>query len=507
MMILKMKYVATLMACLRLICGSAVAIELVPSEKKPVVFATEAGAFAGKSEVKNIHLPVSGAKIFKNSVDAGGELELIIKARATDANTKAAEITLRCHSGKTWGFTFPLDEEWREIRQPLKKLKYFSHWRGMPPLAPGEWFDPRKLEGVNLSFGKWLCRGGLDKPHGFEVASISIEPARARRRRAPNGPWDATLDDFPQLPGETDDTARIRRAIDGNPSGVVYFPAGTYSVSSTVTVKNRCSLMMHKCATLVATREMPCIIAFDGTAIAGFMPGDFKCYLTGGRFDGNGLASCVRIDGFVHFTIRDSTILNGRVYGLEVNGGCEIIAEDLYLRCVKRGLAGNTGVRINGGDSHYTDCIVVDYTVGFNVVSGGANRLTRCHVWGGPLPPARPGELPEMLKDSVSFKIEDAGSTILRDCFADTGKIGYLVNGWDTKLLGCSYFNNYAYGLDDVTVIKHTRGRLYVADGQISKDCPKLKVYRGNGQVVWSNMTYTRFGKDDERPGAIRYPK
>ena len=74
---MKIKYVAALSASLHLACGSAVAVELIPPGKeKPVVFAAEAGAFAGKSEVKNIYLPVSGAKILKNVAD-GGELELV----------------------------------------------------------------------------------------------------------------------------------------------------------------------------------------------------------------------------------------------------------------------------------------------------------------------------------------------------------------------------------------------------------------------------------------------
>lgn len=487
--------------------------ELIPPEReKPLVFSSAPRAFVGSSTVETMSFPVNGNAIFGDMSGSWRDFVLVVKARATDDNTMAAELGLHQKDGKTWGATFPLERKWREIRISREKLKYFSHWPGMPPLADGETLELRKLINVHVSFGKWLCRGGLEKPHGFEIESMRIEPGNDKSEKKPStGPWDLSLADFPRLSGETDDTARLDRAIYAAPSGVLYIPRGVYDISSPIEIKNRCSLLMHKSATLRAVREMPCMLVIDGRTIAGFDAHDYNCFVSGGRFDGNGLASCVRIDGFVHFTIRDATILNGRTYGLEVKGGCEIIADNLYLRCVKSGLAGNTGIRADGGDSHYTDCIVTDYTIGFDVVSGGANRLTRCHVWGGPLPPVRPGEPPEMLKDSIGFKIEDGGSTILRDCFADTSKTGYLINGWDTRLLGCSYFNNYAYRLDDVTVIRHTRGRLYVADGHISKNCPKMKVYEGNGQVVWHNMTYAShggmdFGQDDECPGMIGYP-
>ena len=45
----------------------------------------------------------------------------------------------------------------------------------------------------------------------------------------------------------------------------------------------------------------------------------------------------------------------------------------------------------------------------------GSNRLTRCHVWGGPVPPRSEGELPEMLIDSVNYVLSSYDA-ILTDC-------------------------------------------------------------------------------------------
>lgn len=317
--------------------------------------------------------------------------------------------------------------------------------------------------------------------------------------------WDRSLAEFPACAGEPDDTARFQRAIDATADGVLYVPRGVYRISKTLSVRNLCSLEMHKSAVLKAVAEMPFVL---DACVQNNAAHDYNVFVSGGVVDGNGLASCMRLTGFAHLTLKDATFLNGREAGLRVVGGYELIANNLYFKCVMSGLAGNVAVDIQGGDSHYTDCVVVDYTVGFNVARGGSNRLTRCHVWGGPLPALKPGEPREMLKDSVNFRIGDkAGSTILRDCYADTGKVGYEIGGWDTRMLGCSYFNNYGFKLDDVTVIRHLRGRLLVSEGAFVKTSPKCTVYEGCGQVEWSSMSYSGFSDADDCPGALKFQK
>ena len=312
------------------------------------------------------------------------------------------------------------------------------------------------------------------------------------------GGWDRSLADFPS---GGDDAARIQRAVDALPLGTLYVPRGEYAIARTIHVTNNCSLVLNKGAVLRAAAALPYVMRIDCDKAKS----DRSCFVEGGQIDGDGRASCAYIANFAHYTMRDVTFLNGLKYGLHVVGGYELIANNLYFKCTKNGMAGNAGLFVQGGDSHYTDCVAVDWTVGFRI-QGGANRLTRCHTWGGPVPPAKKGEPPEMLKDSINFWIDTGCSTILRDCYADSGKIGFLVDGWgdgDTRLLGCSYFNNKFFGLDDITVIKHVHGRLLVTDGSITKSAPHMKVYEGSCPVVWQNMLYSGFGKDDDCPGAI----
>ena len=332
---------------------------------------------------------------------------------------------------------------------------------------------------------------------------------------APAPELDRSLSDFPRQAGETDDAARIQRAVDATAFGVLHIPAGLYTVSSPIFVRNRCSLELHKTAVLRAVKPMEFVVWVD-VGIANKLPlpkGDFRScdrnlFVTGGKIDGNGLASCLCIVNPFHFTLRDTTFLNGKAYGLKTSGGCEVIGQNLYFQCDVSGLAGNTAAYLCGGDSHYTDCVVVDYTVGFRNANG-SNRFTRCHVWGGPVPAPKPGEEREMLKDSICFWNE-GGDAVFRDCYADTGKTGYRIDAM-TQLFGCRYYNNRWFKLDDITVIDHRKGTLLVADCHfMDGGTPKIRIYRPSGLVqgkaVWRDWQCSSGFEDLEKlPGRLDF--
>ena len=251
--------------------------------------------------------------------------------------------------------------------------------------------------------------------------------------------WDKSMDKYPRLPGELSDDQRILRASLDCERGVLYFPAGIYEIAAMEEIRNCCSLLLHKSAVLKAVKDMPYVLKIDAAASypdvkecdGHLVPSgdpdaeDWNLFLTGGVIDGSGLASCICLNSFKHFTMRDMSLRNGRKYGMRIEDEgstwtYELVAQNIYCKCTMSGLAGNAGISSNGGDSHFIDCIVVDYTRGIELLGGGSNRLTRCHVWGGPIPPAAEGELPEMLKDSVNYVLSSYDA-VLTDCYADTG--------------------------------------------------------------------------------------
>ena len=308
---------------------------------------------------------------------------------------------------------------------------------------------------------------------------------------------DHSIAEFPRMAGETDDAPRFQRAVDAcRGGGLLSIPGGNYTLARTVFVTNLCSIEMSPGSRIKAVADMDWMFKINQkwqyspkTAPKDVQGEIYNLTFRGGTLDADGKASCLAIDNYRHFTLENSTFLNGKRYGvgIETEGlGYEMVARNLYFKTLIPGLAGNTAIFTCGGDSQYTDIIIVDYTTGFHVFGGGANRLTRVHVWGGPVGhPAKPGEVPEMLRDSVCFRIA-GGSTILRDCYADTGAIGFWNTGRTTQMFGCLYFNNVGFGLKDVTVIRQDGGSLWCEGCNLRRNTPETVLYKAtSGSMLY----------------------
>ena len=321
---------------------------------------------------------------------------------------------------------------------------------------------------------------------------------------------DLSVADFPRLAGEKDDGARIQRAINATgPGGVLYFPKGLYETSRTIYATNCVSLLLHKSATIRAVKKMENLLVIANTARSAYnRPGvtfDQGLFLRGGHLDGNGMATGLYLNNFFHLTLRDVVFLNCAPYGCHVGRlGCELVADNLYFRTYLRGLSGNVGLFTEGCDGYYSRIIVVDHTVGVRTL-GQSNAFFQCHVWGGLVPPAAKGRLPEMLENSVCF---DLGGmmNLLRDCYADTGATGFRVDGNFQQITGCWFLNNTKFGLKDITVVRQTPSSsgLLVADCCFRGSGKETKLYEGPGTVKWRDMSYSGFGESEPRPAAIK---
>ena len=327
------------------------------------------------------------------------------------------------------------------------------------------------------------------------------------------GPWDVNVGDFPRLDDERGDSARIRRAVEAaGAGGVVYFPRGEYEIDEMLVVDNSCSLLLHKSAHLLAVREMPFVLKYFGRmmeASGGNSTGiaDHNLFIKGGDIDGRGLASCAHVMGVRHFTMADTTFRNGRTVGLQlgdptleraIEGGYEIIANNLYFICNVPGCAGNVGFLATIGDSHFTDMVVVDYTVGIRDLKW-SNRYTRCHVWGGIVNKAGTNT-PEYLPDSIAFDIRGS-DTFLDDCYADTAMTGFHVCS-DARILNCAYFNNWRFLMDNPTVFLHEKGALLVSGGRFSKNSPNSTLYTSGpeaGQLLWRDNRVLGFADAEKQ--------
>ena len=210
---------------------------------------------------------------------------------------------------------------------------------------------------------------------------------------------------------------------------------------------------------------------------------------------------------------------NGKSYGLYVGGNrgghiYELVCNNVYCKCTMKGLSGNVGIFSDRHDAHFNDCFVIDYTVGMRIL-GTANRITRCHLWGGTVPPKSisvkewsdiyadrkvklasgvyeeikeeyQNEVPEMLIDSIAFDMQ-GGYNVLDGCYADTAETGYLI-GNHTRMINCDFFNNKLMGLKKSTAIKHIKGNLSVISCSFRGTVGTEILYEGDKEnVKWIN--------------------
>jgi hypothetical protein len=350
--------------------------------------------------------------------------------------------------------------------------------------------------------------------------------------------YDNVLTDFLKLEGDKSDSERIQRAIDATENGILCIPKGDYSIKTPLFITNRCSLKMHPAARLIAEEEMDFVLTYKAKANYhnltlfnddGSVYDNLGLFIEGGDIEGNGKASCLAITNAHHFALSNIALHNGKEYGLYIGGKneghiYELVCNNVYCKCTMKGLAGNVGIWSDKHDSHFNDCFVIDYTVGIRLL-GTANRLTRCHLWGGTVPPENcsveewsqvygqrkerwykalaegkgefedyNNEVPEMLKNSIAFDLQ-GGSNVLDGCYADTAEIGYLI-GETTRLIACDFYNNNLMGLKKSTAIKHIKGVLSVSMCDFRSTVGTEKLYEGDGKnVIWDSNTVTDLSK------------
>lgn len=338
----------------------------------------------------------------------------------------------------------------------------------------------------------------------------SVVFAVALMAAAAAGSWDADVSDFPRLAGEIGDSARILRAVDAaGKGGVVWFPRGEFEIDAMLVVSNQVSFLLHKTACLKAVREMPFVLKYFGREMEdGGHDGlqvDHNLFIRGGVIDGNGRAGCALVMGVRHFTLADTTYRNGLRVGLQlgdpdlpdnISRGYEVFANNLYFICNMPGLAGNVGFLTHIGDSHFTDMVVVDYTVGIRDCRW-SNRFTRCHVWGGPVRNPRTGKS-EYLENSIAFDLHGY-DVVLDNCYADTAMIGFNVCTL-ARIVNCAYHNNWRFKMDDPTVFIHRAKSLFVIGGRFDKTSPHASPYRRGpdaGELVWRDNFLECFDPGD----------
>lgn len=272
--------------------------------------------------------------------------------------------------------------------------------------------------------------------------------------------WEGvSLTDYPRLAGECDDTARLQRAVDGNPGGVLLIPAGTYLLSSALHIDNRCSVRLAKNAVLRACAPMDFLVIWNGGNENLFH--DYNLFFCGGTLDGSAMAGGLKLRNIHHFILRD-TWYKDCTTGLCVGDPAdfknyELCASDLYFRN-EVGIPDSIGVSVPCFGDHYFDrIVVVDYQTGFSLNTYTAH-LTKCHSWVTDL-------IPDMEK-TVAFDLSGSLNNLLTDCYADTAHIGLNIRSGEWRIQNITGYHNVKYGgKGHISLYHHGSQPVYIDGG------------------------------------------
>lgn len=177
--------------------------------------------------------------------------------------------------------------------------------------------------------------------------------------------------------GSTDDTAAIQRCIDENPHSTIFFPDGTYCISTGLKCYARVggTYLFVGGATIKAIAEMTTMISFDKdytTEYIGTKGGLFGIF--GGRLDANDLADeCLNNNG-IYINTDGTYMLSFNVCGLRDTGS---LSSHRRLKCdlvmpYQSWSEGNAaGIIASCGDSFFSDVQVQNCRYAVRLRKGG----------------------------------------------------------------------------------------------------------------------------------------
>lgn len=307
-----------------------------------------------------------------------------------------------------------------------------------------EWIENEGLtDRLTTILDDWYINGKLADIINNDVFSMKADKNRLQDLGVNVRDYGAKGD------GLTDDSDAIIQAITQNPNRKIVLANGVFCTTQPININNDCSLYLID-AELKATALMDYLINFETTrSITSAFSLSRDCFIIGeqGTLNGNNLVNKVlRLNKFLHFTLRGINIYNARKRGLTINDSgsmsAELVASDLYFaNDTDEYYTDSIAIENLGGDSFFTDINIVDFTVG---VKDTRNcTWTRVHPW---------ISHKRRIPNSKSFWLNGNNFTLL-ECVVDSTQYGvYLEYGTARIKLMKSYWNAGVYSDVDATL-------------------------------------------------------
>ena len=263
--------------------------------------------------------------------------------------------------------------------------------------------------------------------------------------------------------GSTDVTKALQELIDANPNRTLFFPDGTYLISSTLKTPAdpmyAVSLLLSDFAVIKASPKW-----FSGNAmicLGGKLPANSSgvCSnysLCGGVIDGSGIASAVSIDSGRETRIQNIAIKNALI-GIHIKHGANNGSSDADIFNVTitgNGTALSTGILVEGYDNTITNVRIGNVQVGVRLKSA-ANMLRNIH----PLFYSSYGNY----ETSYGFW-DETGTNWYDFCYSDHFRVGFKL----AKNVHSTFTNCFVFWYDDNGAGKDFVATAFEADGRFN---------------------------------------
>lgn len=235
--------------------------------------------------------------------------------------------------------------------------------------------------------------------------------------------------------GVDDDYLLLQNCINKNENGTVYFPTGTYLISTTLNFK--CNILMEQNAIITSNNSaINYLLLFNSTEVATSLSDLIKGkFIKGGRLDGKGIVSkLLGASNYMGLTIEDTRFENPKEFGLITRNVGNLSAELNVNNCYFYNNYNEypnkpTGIYNNAGDNIFNNITMFNMFIAVDTVSGYFENI---HPW---------LSKSELIAGSIAFKCN--GNVSLIGCYADTYEKSFNNIGENLlRLVNCNVFYN-----------------------------------------------------------------
>ena len=287
--------------------------------------------------------------------------------------------------------------------------------------------------------------GSNSDPNETENSTMQQDPTPTPDEAAKLG-YVVVTDTIPN-DGSVDVTKALQQLIDENPNRTIFFPDGTYIISSPISTPANAyesvSLLLSNYAVIRASNtkwrsgEAMIRLGGRGKANGDTTKNGSNYFLEGGIIDGSGIAKGISVDSGRETAIRNVSIKRTSV-GIHVKWGVNNGSSDCDVYNVN--IIGNStpdsvGILVEGFDNTFTNIRIGCVNVGVHITSQ-ANSLRNIHP------------LFQIARDDYENSAgfwDEGGANWYDFCYSDHFRMGFRLKDGIR-----SYFNNcFAFWYDD----------------------------------------------------------